>query len=176
VTLAEPPTWRPGRPAPPHLAPLLAALDSFPGDVQLLTGSDEDGWTVPMTMTPDPDGVIGEALLELGSVRRACVLRISTAVAGGLLSVLGTVECTFLLLPLSSVADPVDLTASMQRIIDAEQAHSESQGPSESPKEPPDDSPSVAANVSTWIAAWLRRVPHDVSVLTGQHPPTNARA
>lgn len=176
VTLVEPPRWMPGRPAPPHLALMLAALDSFPGEVQLLTGSDEDGWTIPMTMRCDPDGVIGDALLELGSVRRACVLRISTAEIGGLLAVLGTVKCTYLLLPLAAVADPVDLTVSMQRIVDAEQAHLEAQGRSEPANGPPDDSTSGAANLAAWMAAWLRRVPHDVSVLAGQPQPTDARA
>lgn len=176
VTLAEPPSWMPGRLAPPHLALLLAALDSFPGDVQLLTGSDEDGWTIPMTMMCDPDGVIGDALLELGSVRRVCVLRISTADAGGLLAVLGAVECTYMLLPLAAAADPVDLTTSMQRIVDAERAYIEAQARAEPPNGLPDDSTTAAANLAAWMAAWFRRVPHEVSVLARQPQPTNERA
>jgi hypothetical protein len=136
VTLAEYPKWKPGQPAPEHLAPLLEALDEFTGTVALLTASDEDGWTIPVTICADMDGVIDEALFEGGTPRRLCALRVTAGSADGVLAALGTAHVLYLIVPLDPGTDAVDAGQYMPQVVGAvtaqpvsKQAH-EQQAPS----------------------------------------------
>jgi hypothetical protein len=71
------------RPTPPFLLESVEVLDALDGlNIDLLTESDEDGWTVPVTALCDEDGEIDIRLFVDGSdgmlrLRRASVFRIS---------------------------------------------------------------------------------------------------
>lgn len=70
------------KPIPEFLREAITGLDALEGvQVELLTQSDEDGWTVPVSVLCDEDGVIDPRLFlndnTENRLRRACVLAFS---------------------------------------------------------------------------------------------------
>lgn len=161
ITLAESPKWEPGRAAPQHLAPLLAALDRFAGDVNLLTASDQDGWTIPVTMSADVDGVIDETLLEQGVARRLCTFRVTAGTADGVLVALGTAQVLYLIVPIDPAIDIVDASLYMPSVIDEAKARHASQ-PMYSPDPTEKQSPPNSDALAAWLAQWVREAPPDL--------------
>jgi hypothetical protein len=150
-----------GRAAPQYLAPLLAALDRFAGDVKLLTASDEDGWTIPVNVTADVDGVIDEALLEQGVARRLCTFRVTAGIADGVLVALGNAQVLYLIVPIDPGTDLVDASLYMQSVIDAAKAQQASQ-PMRKPAPTEEQSPPTSDALAAWLAQWARKAPADL--------------
>lgn len=78
------------REPPAYVEALLNALDALPQKfVTLLTASAYDGWTVPVVLLADEDGVIDDALLTSAKgrtmPRRACALLIQTETSSSLM-------------------------------------------------------------------------------------------
>ena len=160
-SMAESPKWAHGHAAPQYLAPLLAALDRFAGDVKLLTASDQDGWTIPVNMSADVDGVIDEALLEQGVARRLCTFRVTAGTADGVLVALGTSQVLYLIVPIDPGTEIVDASLYMQSVIDAAKAQHASQ-PMCGPAPTEAQSPPTSAALAAWLAQWAREAPGDL--------------
>ena len=122
VTLADAPEWKPRQVAPQHLVPLLDALDRFSGQVKLLTASDEDGWTVPVTVNAGREGLIDEALFEGGAARRLCAFRVTAGTVDRVLAALGTTQTLYLLVSLNPGTETVQASLYLQSVIDAAKA------------------------------------------------------
>lgn len=161
LTLAESPKWEHGHAAPQYLAPLLAALDRFAGDVKLLTASDQDGWTIPVNMSADLDGVIDEALLEQGVARRLCTFRVTAGIADGVLVALGNAQVLYLIVPIDQGTDIVDASQYMQSVIDSAKAQQASQ-PMCKPAPTEEQSPPTSDALAAWLAQWAREAPADL--------------
>jgi hypothetical protein len=80
-------------PPPDFLRPIVEAIQQLDGiQAQLLTASDEDGWTVPVVLIADDDGVINESLLILTEASRPRRLAAFSLASSSTLAVLVAVE------------------------------------------------------------------------------------
>ena len=169
LTLAESSTWRPWQVPPQYLAPVLAALDQFSGQVTLLTSGDEDGWTIPVTVNTDMDAAIDEALFEDGAPRRLCAFRVTAGIADGVLAALGTTRALYLLVPIGPWTEVVDVSVYTRIVIEAAKAQ-----PSCTPSQTGGQSPADQATggeLEVWLAQWLSDAPDDPRLFV---PPFDA--
>ncbi|WP_298209031.1 hypothetical protein [Acidovorax sp.] len=96
---------------PTFLRYAVGAMESMPTlEVQVLTASDEDGWTVPVSLLADEDGVINDGFFfsENGKPRRIALFLISSGSMKALLTVMEGHELFPEFQPLSEIeaADP----------------------------------------------------------------------
>lgn len=153
VTLAEPPTWKPQQAAPPHLAPLLAALNRFGGQLTLLTSSEEDSWTIPVTINAETDGVNDEALFEDGAAKRLCAFRVKAGTLGGVLVALGKTRTLYLLVPLDPGTEVVEASLYVKSAIDAAKSQP-AWTPAPMGGQPPTDL-AIGDALADWLTQWL---------------------
>lgn len=96
---------------PTFLRYAVGAMESMPTlEVQVLTASDEDGWTVPASLLADDDGVINEGFFfsESGKPRRIALFLLSSGSTQALLTVMEGHELSpeFRLVSEVEAADP----------------------------------------------------------------------
>jgi hypothetical protein len=106
--------------APPEwLSEAYRTLRALPGlDIELLTCSDADGWSIPLPLCADDDGVIDEQLLipdgSSCKARRASAFRV---LAGGRSTVLVVIEAPVFtsMAYSSSLVEEIELTEALSR-------------------------------------------------------------
>ncbi len=122
VSLAE--ALRPDRPRMPeylrHIVNALGALDDV--EVEILTASHEDGWTLPLSLCHDEDGVIADEQLILDEQgharpRRVAVLGLAWA-SSELMALIAVVESPVLapIFYAAQAGDQHDLSSAMGRV------------------------------------------------------------
>jgi hypothetical protein len=139
---------------PAFLGPVIAAIESIPDiDCTLLTGSDDDGWTVPLLLLFDDDGVIAnELMIYRGGhalPRRVAAFRLGLRGAFLVLVVVEDSQFVPLLYPLGKghSDDPwpfVELAAA--DYLERANANPKLEDSAVQPGEPV---------TSSWIASWL---------------------
>ena len=149
MSLVEARSRSPALNAPSFLGPLLFALDGFAGAVLLLTASEDDGWTVPIDLRSDPDGLIDESLFEGGRPRRVCIFRLTAPEVDCFLAAVEMTPAMFLIQTASVRADAA-VADCMERAVAAVKARRAQRSVTGAP------APDVTGKeLLAWLATWI---------------------